>query len=521
MARIQSCSFKLYILAVICSCSFFDDSLSQPAEDWNEWAKIDLERALDLEVLNTNIAKNVIVFLGDGMGIPTMTAARIYKGQLEGNPGEEAVLAFESLPRSALIKTYNTDYQVPDSSGTATAILSGIKTKSGVVGVDDSALRYDCDSTKGAEIDSVFKIASIAGKSAGIISTARITHASPASVYSHCADRDWESSAGGDCADIAAQLIEHCTDYQVVLGGGRREFMTNDIADPEYPASMGRRTDGRDLLAEWQDKIPENMVGTYVWKKDDFDAVDPHETDYLFGLFEPSHMQYEADRDDDTAGEPSLTEMVEKAILMLKSNEKGFFLFVEAGRIDHAHHDTRAYGALTDTLAFDDSIAKALEMTDTKDTLTIVTADHGHVVSISGYPVRGNPILGPSGDIADDGLPYTTLGYANGPSAVEVTQSIVDTGYRQNITGTDTENEDYLQQSLVNLQWETHGGEDISLHADGPYSHLFQGVYEQNYIAHVIKYAACLAEHEDRHGCDGTISAGETSLEIKSWNLFN
>ncbi|XP_070573604.1 alkaline phosphatase, tissue-nonspecific isozyme-like [Ptychodera flava] len=283
--------------------------------------------------------------------------------------------------------------------------------------------------------------------------------------------------------------------------------MTNTTEDPEHSSLTGLRTDGRDLVSEWRN-LPafDGLRAEYVWKKDDFDAADPESTDYLFGLFEHSHMQYETDRTNDVAGEPGLAEMVEKAILMLSKNDEGFFLFVEGGRIDHAHHDTLAYKALVDTLAFDDAVKTALEMTDTEDTLVIVTADHSHVNTINGNPKRGNPILGKTGDIALDDLPYTTIMYTNGPSGKEVMESFTNNGTRPNITDVDTEAPDYLQQALIPLQWETHGGEDVSLHADGPYSHLFQNIHEQNYIAHVIKYAACLGEYAD--ACDSRVSAG-------------
>ena len=89
-------------------------------------------------------AKNVVFFLGDGMGISTITAARIFAGQTRGADGEEFDLAFDHFDNVALIKTYNTDAQVPDSAGTITAIMSGQKTRMGVVGVAANVARDDC-----------------------------------------------------------------------------------------------------------------------------------------------------------------------------------------------------------------------------------------------------------------------------------------------------------------------------------------------------------------------------------------
>ena len=167
----------------------------------------------------------------------------------------------------------------------------------------------------------------------------------------------------------------------------------------------------------------------FVWNKAGFDAAQAYNTRYLLGLFENSHMQYEADRTSalELAGEPSLTEMTKKSIEMLRGNRKGFFLHVEAGRIDHAHHAGNAKRALLDTIEFSNAIKKAYEMTDPDETLIIVSADHSHVFTIAGYPHRGRNILGLAAgvpavdgdpvtpDLDTAGLPYATLSYANGP----------------------------------------------------------------------------------------------------------
>lgn len=112
--------------------------------------------------------------------------------------------------------------------------------------------------------------------------------------------------------------------------------------------------------------------------------------------------------------EPTLEYMTEKAINILKKNEKGFFLFVEGAKIDMAHHEDRAHMALDEAVEFDKAIEKAYRMTDEKDTLIVVTADHSHTMTMNGYPQRGNDILGLFGK-ANDSLPYSTLSYANGP----------------------------------------------------------------------------------------------------------
>ncbi|CAH1267524.1 ALPL [Branchiostoma lanceolatum] len=477
---------------------------------WTNMARASIDEALRLQTLNTNVAKNVVLFLGDGMGVSTVTTARILKGQKAGNPGEETVLAMDSLPYTAMSKTYNIDQQVPDSAGTATAFLCGVKAEAGVIGVDGRTRYGNCSSSKGHEAESIIVHAERAGKSTGIVTTARVTHATPASAYAHSAARGWEADSDlsaeareNNCTDIAYQLVEEAPDVEVILGGGRRMFTPRTATDPES-GNNGDRNDGVDLIQRWQDG--KTGRASYVWNGTDFRNVDPESTDYLLGLFEMSHMKYSADRDlTDPAEEPTIADMTRKAIEILQKNDNGFFLLVEGGRIDHGHHASQAVKALEDTLAFDDAVQVAKDMLDPSDSLIVVTADHSHTLTFAGYPDRGHPIFGQNVYTPDDvwdGLPYTTLLYGNGAgySLVETTNGNVTQVTRQNVTDVNTADKEYKQQSAVPLASETHGGEDVIIMAGGPMAHLFHGVQEQHYIAHVMMYAACLGEYTEH--CD-------------------
>lgn len=457
-------------------------------------------------VPNARKAKNVILFVGDGMGISTITAARILEGQLNGKPGEENRLSFENFPYVALSKTYSWDQQTSDSAPTMTAMVTGYKAREGQLSVNHLTARGECDAAVIAanSLPTILEQAAAAGKATGVVSTARITHATPAATYSHTSVRDWEHNGQVAAAcpnvanpvkDIARQLIELSpavkSSLKVALGGGREYFRHNTQFDPEYTTKKGLRTDGRDLTAEWVSSRGPNAK--FVYGRADFDAATAANTDYLLGLFERSHVQYEADRANDTAGEPSLTEMTEKSIEMLKKNQSGFFLHVEGGRIDHAHHAGNAKRALIDAIEMAKAVKKAYEMTDPNDTLILVTADHSHVFTIAGYPHRGNDILGltkevpavdgnaPTPTKAGDGMPYTTLGYQNGPGAVS--------GARADLSSVDTTALGYLQQAVVPMGSETHAGEDVAIYATGPKAYLVRGSMEQNWIYHVMKEA--------------------------------
>lgn len=478
-------------------------------------------------------AKNIILFVGDGMGVSTVTAARILEGQIKGHSGEENLLFFEKFPHLALSKTYNTNQQTPDSAGTMTAMMSGVKSKAGVIGVNQNVIRGDCGSQINNEVMTALEYAEIIGMSTGIVSTARVTHATPAATYAHMMDRNFEDDRDASkfsnpswCKDIALQLLDapdrfktkapQVNGLEVVLGGGRRSFLKREEgADPE-DGKKGERMDGRDLTEEWVNRYPN---AEYVWNRDQFDALDPTKVDHLLGLFEMSHMEYEADRKTDTGGEPSLSEMTGKAIEVLKKNDKGFFLNVESGRIDHAHHATNPYRALTDTIEFAKAVKTAYDNTDPKETLIIVTADHSHVFTIGGYPTRGNPILGKTvgndsaGNpnegpaLAKDGLPYTTLGYTNGrgfhflPVGGDTIYSEeINIEGRADLNGIDTTDQGFHPETLIPLSAETHAAEDVAIYATGPGSSLINGVMEQNAIFHVMNAAGRLTERADQAG---------------------
>ena len=468
-------------------------------------------------------ARNVILFVGDGMGISTITAARILEGQLQGKPGEENRLSFDNFPYTALSKTYSWDQQTSDSAPTMTAISTGYKTREGMLSVNHTTSRGECNATvvEAKKVKSILELAAENGKATGIVTTARITHATPGALYAHTAVRDWEADsnlsatdintgapcrgAPGAVKDIARQLIELSpavrSSLKVALGGGRTYFMPAkqggaDVFDPEYPTQKGRRLDGRNLTEEWI-ATRGGAQAAYAWNKAQFDAIDPAKTHHLLGLFEPSHVQYEADRSTDPAGEPSLTEMTDKALRMLMKEPKGFFLHVEGGRIDHAHHAGNARRALIETIEFSNAIRRTVEVLQAAgqldDTLIVVTADHSHTFTIAGYPSRGNNILGLVQEVPNrDGgalaptldshkLPFTTLAYANGPGARP--------GARPNLSSVDTTQLEYLQEALVPLASETHGGEDVAIYARGPKAYLVRGSMEQNWIFHVMREA--------------------------------
>ncbi|KAF4533338.1 hypothetical protein B566_EDAN002735 [Ephemera danica] len=447
---------------------------------------LELETALRV-TLNNQKARNAVLFVGDGMGPTSVTAARIFRGQHDAGQGKSAeagLLAFERFPHVALLKTYSVDKQVPDSACSATALFCGVKSNYETAGVDANVALGDC-----------------------FVTTSRVTHATPSALYAHVANRKWEceakmpSSAAAKCKDIARQLIEDepGKSIRVIMGGGRQCLTSNWSNSDDDPLDTWacQRRDGRDLFTTWRTH-KEALSARYVEVRNTagLRAIDPATTDFLLGVFANGHMKYEHERDTSDLGTPSLAEMTRTALHILQRQQRnGYVLIVESGLIDIAHHRGTAKRALNEVLVLEDAVKEAINFTNPDDTLILVTADHTNTLSFSGYPRRGNDIMGVAEKSPMDQRGYTTLSYATGTAtkySVDSTSHVV----RADATLEDTTSFTYQQHAAVPHIEQTHGGADVTLFATGPMAHLFHSVHEQNYVAHAVAYAMKIGPFE-------------------------
>ena len=446
-------------------------------------------------------AKNVIFFLGDGMGPVTVTASRIYKY------GEAGKLTMETLGRTARVKTYSLDAQTTDSAPSMGAYMTGVKSRNEVVSMDGntraqspftpstdpttgvSSSVNNCPATgNGAAVPTLLEQAIAKSKATGVVTTARLTHATPAITYSHICNRNAEYDIARQAVPggVGANAALGANGVDVLMGGDSRYWVPFDTTI----AGKGR-PDRRNLIAELQAK-----GYTYVKDLAGFNAAPSVAGTKIIGLFDQAlsqgHMSYELDRD--PALEPSLAQMTTKAIEILSKNPNGYFLMVEGGRIDHALHGTNAMRALADTIAFDDAIKVALSKADLTNTLIVVTADHDHTMAFNGYSHLGNNILGKTTDYRTknlakdaDGKPYTTLVFGNGGAAAQRKD------VRDDLTTVDTAfNKEYLQEVAVMLGSvgsETHGGGDVMLFAKGAGSANFKGTIDNTKVYTLLKKA--------------------------------
>lgn len=446
--------------------------------------------------------KNLVFFLGDGYGIVPMTATRTYA------VGEDGELTIDKFPETAFIKTYSQDAQVTDSAPSMSAYMTGVKMNNDVIAMSADTQAVDaqfnpyfsgadstCPANNGTPVTTLLELAKADGRGTGVVTTTRITHATPAATYAHICNRDGENT-------IAAQMVPGGAGYNaalgsdgidVVLGGGRQNFLSQNAG--------GRRTDGRDLVAEMQAR-----GYRYVSDTANLNATS-NSTTKLLGLFNSSHMNFDLDRD--PAAEPSLAEMTGKAIDVLGQNPKGFFLMVEGGRIDQALHPTQARRALQDGKAFDEAIQTAIDKLQVLDpglqnTLIVVTADHDHTLVMNGYSARigatsdANPgILGLMRDYTDpstpaldaDGRPFTTLVFGNGENRVQGPRSA-----QPALTDDQVFDKNYHQEAAVRMSpgGETHGGGDVWLGAMGLGADSFHGTLDNTQVFSLAKTAVGL-----------------------------
>lgn len=273
--------------------------------------------------------KNIILFIGDGMGISQVASASIK------SLGAEKLLYMERMPVTGLLYTYSASALVTDSAAASTALATGYTTNKGMISINPG----------GRRVVTILEACRDKGMATGLVATYAITHATPAGFASHVISRN-------DQQEIAAQYLQNRVD--VLLGGGRQFFLPQS-------ASGSARKDDNDLISKAME-----MGYLYVQSKEELMKA---RTGRILGLFALSALSSDP--------EPSLAVMAEKSISILSRNEKGFFLMVEGSQIDRAGHANDMDNTILQTLLFDEAVKAGLDFAlENRETLVIVTADH-------------------------------------------------------------------------------------------------------------------------------------------------
>ncbi|MFC1608069.1 alkaline phosphatase [Candidatus Latescibacterota bacterium] len=360
--------------------------------------------------------RNVILIVPDGCSIPIWSAVRAM------TVGVDSSLNIDRFPIQGRCKTYSANAMITDSAAAGTAFACGIKTNNGVLGMTSTTTRGD--SLTGQSVESILETAQKKGYATGLVTTASIPHATPAAFFSHRADRNWYELIAHDMVDSGVDII---------MGGGREYMIPKGTKDEEGAPS--KRSDNRNIIEEMKNKDYE-----YIHDLKGFESIDIEESEKLLCLFNPGHMNYELDRGNDVNGEPGLREMTNTALKILSRNKKGFFLLIEAGRIDHAAHIHDTDRFLYDGIACDKAVGVALDFANkNKNTLVIVVPDHG----------TGGPYFVGVNGVNGEVISYDKAGF--------IRSGLDESGYPVDNGGKPI--------AMQWIEWKGHTGEDVGYFA--------------------------------------------------------
>jgi alkaline phosphatase len=317
----------------------------------------------------------IILFVGQGLTPGRLAATRAFLG------GADSRLAIDSLDHFALLTNYSNDFAAPDEAAAATAIATGVKVSNRSIAID----------ANGKRLTSILELARKQGRLTGLVTDAKLTDATCAAFFSHPADPN-------DTDAIALELVVDAK-IDIIMGGGCAQFL------PE--TSGGHRQDGRDLLQEL------NQRGFDVVRtKAELEAIPEWQRPKLFGGFSNDELGF-VDQIEQRSQQPSLSDMVRRAIELLQYNRRGYLLVVDAGLMGKAARQNNAERTLAETGELDRAISIAQRYAGNRATI-IVCGDVGiGGLSLNGFPFRkdsGIALLG----LNSSGQPWIT--WASGPN---------------------------------------------------------------------------------------------------------
>lgn len=392
--------------------------------------------------------ENVIFMVPDGYSAAYATNYRWYKG-------EETILDSMLV---GMMRTDSANSEVTDSAAAGTAMATGEKTNNGMISM----------SPEGEKLDTILEAAEERKLSTGLVATSTITHATPAVFASHVDDRNNEVA-------IAPQILEN--DVDVILGGGKNFFL---------PESEDGKQE-KNLIQEAKDDgytFVENSKALSNVKKED---------DKLLGLFAGESMAPELDREE--SKQPSLSEMTDAAINVLKKDKDGFFLMVEGSQIDWAGHAHDAAWAMTDAAAFEDAVETAVEFAKkNENTLVVVAADHDTGgMSVGGYGEYDANLeilrdVTATGDFMAEALNEERSNIKDvvkEHAKLDLTEEEVSE-IKNADEAANAINEVISKRALVGWTSTEHTGTDVPLYAFGPQADLFAGLHNNTELPHLF-----------------------------------
>jgi alkaline phosphatase len=448
-------------------------------------------------------AKNVILFIGDGMTIAHRTAARILsKGLVEGRYGGE--LAIDDMPHMALVSTSGTDSVVTDSANSMSAYTTGHKSCVNAMGVYCARNKSTLQHPRVETIAEIVK--RLRGMSVGVVTNTEIEDATPAGMVAHTRQR-------ADYDDIVKMFF--AVQPEVIMGGGSPNFLPS--------SGGGKRADNVNYVNNFT-----SAGYKFVSTKTELAAASG--ADKILGLFNTGNIDGALDRFFLKKGtvaqfpdQPDLTDQVRVALEVLSRNDKGFVLMVESGRIDKYSHSLDWERSVYDTIMLDNAVKLAKEFASRRnDTMIIVVADHGHPTAIVGTyddDRPGQQLRDKLGVYQNSTLPnYPAPNAAGYPERIDVSRRLAfvfgafpdycDTGHPhldgENVPAIAGSNRDFVANEKYcnvpgaarrtgnlpfNVNSGVHAADDVVLTATGPGAEMFHGRIDNTRVFRVMATA--------------------------------
>jgi alkaline phosphatase len=389
----------------------------------------------------------IVLFIGEGLAPHRLAATRVYLG------GADARLALDSMDHVALVMNASKDFATPDQAAAATALATGVKVKNRAISV----------SSAGKPLTSIVQLARDQGRATGLITNSELTNPTAAAFYAHSAD-------GSDVEEIARQMVDS-PKMDIIMGGGIANFV------PE--SKRGKRQDGRDLVLELR-----GNGFDVVRTKAELEAIPAWRRPKLFGAFAPGDMAF-ANQLEEKGEQPSLSDMVRRAIELLQYNPSGYLLIVDAGLMRKAAQENQAERTFDETIELDRAVATARRYAGAGSTI-MVCGD----VAMGGLSLNGSPFRKDSGiallGLNSAGQPWLT--WATGPNGVTTYGSATNTaGEKPAAAPAGTSKPGYLEPAAVLTKSALNTVDDVVAFGTGPGTDALTGTIDNASIFKIIR----------------------------------
>ncbi len=387
----------------------------------------------------------IVLFIGEGLAPGRLAPTRTYAG------GAATRLSLDSMPHVALLKNYSKDFAAPDQAAAATAIATGVKVTNRAIAIN----------AEGKSITTIIELARKYGRATGLVTDAKLTDPTSAAFYAHSADPN-------DVERIAAEFVDGGK-IDIAMGGGMAQFLPT--------TKGGERQDGRDLLLELR-----GNGFDIIRTRAELEAVPAWRRPKLFGAFSNVELAF-ANQVEERSQQPSLSDMVRRAIELLQYNTGGYLLVIDAGLMRKAAQENKGERTFGQTVELDRAVAVARNYAGPKSTI-IVCGD----AAIGGLNLNGFPFSKDSGiallGFNSAGEPWIT--WATGPNG---TRSYGAAKIPGTLNGNRGEQPEAEQREPASFYTKSALGtvDDVVAFGSGPGTEALQGVIDSTIVFKILR----------------------------------